>query len=245
MFGRNVRLTAALILLSLFSTPAQAKKQNFISGFPFGVGFAGGAEERPHSSFAAGSQTTASYYSNYFAFQPFWDMVNISFRLTIGWHFYPLLHGAGSNSVGAFTESSDGGSFDYGARVLLAPFLNQSLDRRGYIVVGVGQSTVKLKNTRKYTTGSLAGQSLTERLQGSGTELNGGIGFEFFLLQNYSFQLEAGYTTRAVEAFGYKSTTDLSNATRTDGEEALNADGTKRGFHVWSPYAQIVLNLNL
>jgi len=248
MFGRSVRRPSALLLLFIFlcgPTQAIAKKRNFVNGLPFGVGFAGGIEKPPQSNFAAGTQTASSSYSKYFAVQPFFDLVNVAFRLTLGWHFYPLLNGAGTDTHGNFTESSDGGSFDYGARILLAPYVNHALDQRVYFILGMGQSLVKLKNIRKYSSGTFAGQSFSEQVQGTGLETNAGVGYEFFVLQNYSLQLEAGYAQREADSFKYRTSTDVANQTHPSGAEDLDAAGRPRGFHVWSPYAQIVLNLNL
>lgn len=243
MFGRSAKTAALLLLLS--AGPALAKKQNFVGAFPFGLGFVAGGEKGPRSSFVTGTQTRSSDFGNYFAAEPFFDYVNLAVRLHASWHFYPQLHGSGNDSIGNFTESSDAGSFHYGVRVLLAPFVNQALDQRAYFVVGVTQAVVKLKNARKYSSGGIAGQTNTERLEGKGLDMSYGVGYEFFLIQNYSLQIEAGYLERSVDAFGYKSTTDLAGAPRADGEEATNANGTKKGFHVWGPYVQIVLNLNL
>ncbi len=243
MFGQSVR-TAALLLLFV-SVPAFAKKHNFVGEFPFGLGFVAGAEKGPRSSFVTGNQTRSSDFGNYFAAEPFFDYINLALRLHASWHFSPQLHGAGTNSIGDFTESSDAGSFHYGARLLLAPFVNQALDQRAYFAIGITQATVKIKNARKYSSGGLAGNTYTERLEGKGIDMSYGVGYEFFVLQNWSLQLEAGYLERSVDAFGYKSNADLSNSPRADGEDATNANGTKKGFHVWGPYAQVVLNLNL
>ncbi len=244
MFGQNAKL-AAVLLLFLASAPAFAKKQNLISGSMLGFGFLAGVENRPRTPFATGTQTTSSNYTSYFGFQPFIDLANLAFALKLGWHFYPVANGSGTDGSGNFTESSDGGSFDYGARVLLAPYLNKTLDQRIYFVLGMGQSIVKLKNSRKYSSGSQLDRTNSERVEGTGLELNAGLGYEFFLLQNYSLQLEAGYVQRSVETFNYRSTTDVSGAARSRSDEPLDTAGNKMGFHVWSPYGQIVLNLHL
>ena len=109
MSGRSVSLLA-LILVLFAPSRAHARTQNFLSGTPFGIGFVGGLENRPVSGFAAGNQTTASNYSTFLGFEPFLDLLNVCFRLHVGWHFYPLLSGAGSDTSGSFTESVCGTS---------------------------------------------------------------------------------------------------------------------------------------
>lgn len=245
MCGRSA--SALTVLLSLaFSVPASARKQDFFSGSPFGLGLIGGAESRPVSPFAAGTQATSSPYARYFAAEPFVDLGNVSLRLHAGWHFYPLVSGSGSDSSGTFGESSDAGSLEYGGRLLLAPFLGLSGRSRIYLAFGANVSIVKARNTRTYLSGSMSGQANVERLQGSGLELNGGVGFEVFLVQNYSLQIEAGYADRSIGSFKYKTSTDVSLTPRADGEEALDpATGRPKGFHSYTPYLQLGLSLNL
>ncbi|HEY8279242.1 MAG TPA: outer membrane beta-barrel protein [Bdellovibrionota bacterium] len=243
MFGRSAK--SALLLIALASTPAYARKQNFTSGSAFGVGLIAGLERVPRNDFTGGTQATNSNYGRYYAFEPFFDLLNLQLRLHGGWHFYPEVGGSGTDGYGTFVEKSDAGSFDYGARLLLSPWMSSSFHHRLYFVAGVGMSNVKLKNSRTYTSGGMFDQTNTERLEASGTELNGGVGFEFFLVQNYSLALEFGYASRKADRFTYKSTTDVTRAPRSESDVALQPDGTSKGFHVWSPYFQLALNLNL
>ncbi|MGZ3686193.1 MAG: hypothetical protein ACXVCI_20230, partial [Bdellovibrionota bacterium] len=107
------------------------------------------------------------------------------------------------------------------------------------------QSIVKLKNSRKYTSGTMLNQVNVEQLSGSGTQLSGGLGVEFFLVQNYSLALEAGYSNLAVSTFHYGTSTDSSGATVTSGATATDGAGNNKGWHNYTPYGQLVLNLNL
>lgn len=242
MFGPSVKAFAVSLLL--LSTPALAKKENFLSGSPFGIGFVFGGQKQPSSGFTEQPQTASSSYGTYVALEPYLDFVNFQVRLSGGWHFYSVLHGSGQDSSGNFSDTSSAGSFDYGVKLLLSPWQSPSMDSRAYFILGMGSSIVKAKNTRGYSSGALVATSQSERLEGSGASTNAGVGFEFFLLQNYSMQLEAGYAQVAADSFGYKSSTDFTGATRSDGETAMSG-GNKKGFHLWSPYVQVVLNLNL
>ncbi|MGZ3651803.1 MAG: hypothetical protein ACXVB9_15575 [Bdellovibrionota bacterium] len=243
MFGRRGSL--ALLLILFVPAQAHARNQTFLSGTPFGLGLVAAIDNRPNTGFVAGSQTSTSNYSSSFAVEPFFDLVNVCFRLHAGWHFYPLASGAGSDSHGTFTESSDAGALEYGARILLAPLVGTDMRSRFYFVVGVNDSIVKLKNSRKYTSGTMLNQVNVEQLSGSGTQLSGGLGVEFFLVQNYSLALEAGYSNLAVSTFHYGTSTDSSGATVTSGATATDGAGNNKGWHNYTPYGQLVLNLNL
>jgi hypothetical protein len=245
MCGQNVSFAFSLLLLALAPRAAEAKELNFTSGLPVGIGIVGGLEGKPGNDFVAGTQSSGSAYSSYASAEPFVEFVNVQFRLHAGWHFYPLLSGSGSDSKGTFTEGSNAGSLELGARILLAPYVAEDLRHRAYFVVGLNDSTAKLKNRRKYSTGSMAGQTNTEQLAGSGTEFNVGVGYEFFLLQNYSLALEGGYRTVTVESLHYSTSTDTAGNTVSSGATATNGQGGNKTFHVHAPYAQLVLNLNL
>jgi len=243
MCGRNVR--ALVLLLALFPTLAHARSLNFASGLPVGIGLTGGMESKPGSDFVASPQSSRAAYSTFVAAEPFVDFLNVQIRLHAGWHFYPLLSGSGSDSKGSFNESSDAGSLELGARLLLAPFVAEDLRSRAFFVVGLNDSTVKVKNLRHYSSGSQSGQSNSEQLSGSGTEVSGGIGYEFFLLQNYSLAIEGGYRSVVVDSFHYKTSTDTAGNTVTSGATATNGAGGNKAFHAYAPYAQVILNLNL
>lgn len=243
MFGRSA--SALVALLFFFPISSAAKRVNLASGAPVGLGFVAGLEQRPRSSFAAGNQTTTSNYSNYFLFQPYFDLLNIVFQPYVGWHFYPDLNGAGIDTRGQFTENSQAGNFSYGMRIMLSPYLASNMESRAYFVLAAGMANAKLKNTRIYRNAS--GQvtnSYTERVNGTGVELSAGVGFEFLLLQNYFMQIEAGYSQRNIPLFKYATDTDSGGNTRASGDDVTDAYGNKKGFHLWSPYVQLALNLN-
>lgn len=247
MCGRSAKRAGTLLaLLLLAPSPALARRHNLASGLPFGLGFAAGLEMRPKSAFAAGNQTSASNYASYFLFQPYFDYGNLILQPYIGWHLYPDLGGSGVDARGTFTENSQAGNLSYGGRLLLVYYYSESMESRAYLALGYGVATAKLKNVRIYR--SAAGavtSSFTERVEGSGPELTAGMGYEFLLLQNYSLQIEGGYTQRNIDAFKYSAdTTDAGGNTRTKGDDVADPYGNKKGFHVWSPYAQIAFNLN-
>ncbi len=246
MCGRSVSpLLFALLLIFFAPLSAQARKQSFVTGSPFGIGFAAGGEKVPVSSFAApptGSKPGTSYY---FLFMPRFDFYNVVLQAYAGWHFYPKITGAGTQGTRYFTDASQSGNLSYGARVMLSPFINKDATGRGYLVLGIGQASAKLKNTRTYTATNGDSTSYTENVSGSGLETQLGLGAEFFVLQNYSMGLEAGYTQRNINSFNHDGTNDVTGAVVEKGAEALDSNERNKAFHVWSPYVQLSITLNL
>jgi hypothetical protein len=245
MSGRSTSAVALALLFAFAPARAFAKTVTFYTGVPFGLGVVAGIANRPTTDFVTGNKTSASNYSDYFGVEPFFDAGNVVIRGTAAWHLYPLASGAGSDTHGNFTDSSEASSFDYGLRVELAPYVSQDARSRFYLVVGVFDTLVKLTNNRKYTSGGNAGTTYSAQLQGSSVGVNGGIGFEFFLIQNWSIALEAGYTGAAVGTFHYRTSTDEANNTVSSASVAQDSAGNNKGFKSYSPYGQVVLNLNL
>jgi hypothetical protein len=244
MCGRSARLV--LLLFAFAPIQAYARNVTFFSGTPFGLGILGGIEHRPQTSFAAGNQTSDSNLSSYFGVEPFLDLGNVCFRAHVSWHLYPIVNGSGSDSIGSFTESSDAGSLGYGVRLELAPLVSKDARSRFFFTLGLTDAVVKLKNSRKYSTGPHAGTTYSEQVQGSGVGLNAGLGVETFLVQNWSIALEGGYADRSVDTFHYRTSTDVTGAAETDSSVAKDSPGGKnKGWHAYTPYGQVTLNLNL
>lgn len=250
MCGRSARPSGlallALALSLLAPLPAHARKHNFLTGSPFALSFIAGAESLPKTSFAAGNTNSASSYSHYFLFAPQFDFLNVVLQPYFGWHFYPAISGSGSDTTGNFVETSQSGNMSYGGRLLLAPWISKDVSRRGYIALGIGMASAKLKNTRSYRdTSGATTNSYTESVNGSGLEMQAGLGFEFFALQNYSLSIEAGYAQRNINAFKHSGSNDVTGTAKNKGDEALDRNGRNKAFHVWSPYGQLAFTLNL
>lgn len=240
MFEQSASI--ALLLYLIFASPqAFAKKVDLTSGAPITIGFVAGAEWAPHSGLVSGTKSSSSAYSHYYLFQFSYDLVKFAFQPYAGWHFYPTQKGKAPN----YLDTSQGGGLSYGLRVLLAPFVSENKRSRFYVAASMGVATAKLRNARSYK--DAAGNTTTvntELVSGTGTESSAGAGVEFFLLQNYTLLIEGGYTDRSIEGFSYLSNVDVTGTTRSEGAEVLDEQGRKKGFHVWSPYAQVALNLH-
>jgi hypothetical protein len=241
MYGPSVRTACLFFLLLLPAVPALARTNNFSTKSLLGLGFRAGVENRPHSDFIVDPQTSASSYSKFYLFEPFLDFGNFVIRLSGGLHSHPTLSGKGTDSNGNFSETSDAHSVAYGIQILLVPYYSENLSQRMYIVVGGGNITTSLKNTRNYASGT----SNTEKLSGSGLEYQYGAGYEFYFVQTYSIQFELGYRTLTISKFGYKLGNDLEGIARQKDDTAKSSQtGLVKKFHHDTPYFSVALNLN-
>ena len=243
MCGRSASLL--LLALSLFLSPAaHARKKNFFSDSPFGLGFKSGLENKPNTDFVTvNPQTTGSDYSYYFAFEPFFDFGNFVIRGTASLHYHPTVRGSGSDTKGIFAETSNAKSVNYGVEIKLVPIGSQDFTRRAYIFAGIANAVVSAESKRTYSTGSAA--NAIEKVRGTGQEIRGGVGFEAIFTQNYSFELELGYHALSVNEFGYRSTGNIEGATVNVGETARKTVGRPKGFQQLGPFLSAAFNLNL
>ncbi|MGZ3694749.1 MAG: hypothetical protein ACXWQO_11240, partial [Bdellovibrionota bacterium] len=101
--------------------------------------------------------------------------------------------------------------------------------------------STSMKNKRTYSSGI----SYTEKVKGSGQAIKFGMGYEFYFVQNYSFQLELGYSMLTISEFKYSAGNDVEGKTRADGESAVFPQtGLVKKFHLDSPYLSLGLSLN-
>lgn len=242
MSGRSAKFS--LLLLSLLLSPlAQARKQSFISNSPFGIGFKTGLENRPQLDFIADPQSVSTKAGYFFGFEPFVDFANIVIRATASLHSNPHFSSVSRNTIGNYNETSDVSTFHYGIHLKLVPFFSQDLSSRAYLLLGAASVVATAKNNRTYSTGSTA--SYNEKIRGTGQEILVGAGFETFLIQNYSLELEAGYQSLHVHQFGYQSSKDIEGNSRNEGETVLSsATNREKKFHQMGPYVSLGLNLN-
>lgn len=238
MFGRSAKLAC---LLALLSAPAHAKKSDFYSGIPFGLGFQAGIAPKPSTDLVTKPQSASSGFSHYFAVEPFLDFGNFELRLTGQFHFLPAVSGSGTDSTGAYAENSDTSFFLYGAHLVLVPYLSDTKTSRAYIKLGYSLASASGKNTRTYTA---SGDVYTEQFDGHTQELLFGAGFEFFLAQNYSLQFEAGARQMEFGHLSYTGGTDLSGHAQSSGAPLLTATGANKKLNYTGAYGSVGLNLN-
>jgi hypothetical protein len=228
----------AVLLAFAFSPAALAKKHTFSSGIPFGLGFRAGISQNPDTDLVAQPRSTSSGFTPFFGFEPFLDFGNFAIRFSGQLHSMPVVSGTGPGST--YSETSDVSSFLYGVHLQLAPYISESDTNRAYIKLGLSQAIARGENKRTYT----GGTAYTEKFEGKTRELLLGAGFEFFLVQNYSMQIEAGARQLEFERLTSRGGTDLSGATKNSGDPLLNADGSNKKLNQSSAYFSVGLNLN-
>jgi hypothetical protein len=241
MCGRKNKFWLFILLLAL-PISAEAKKTNFSTGIPFGLGFRGILSAAPDSGFVAEPQTKAASYGKAYSFEPFFDFSNFVVRGYATLHDHPLVSGTGTG----FAESSEAAAFGYGFQVLLAPLISETKTTRGYVFFGVGQTTTNIKTTRNYLNAQGATTaSYLERARSTSEEITAGLGFDFIFVQNYSMQIEMGFRKLSYGRFSYESTVDRAGTTRGKGEVVLDlTTGNQRKFDSSGAFGSVALNLN-
>lgn len=241
MSGQSAKtLAALLIFLSLPTSSAHAKQWNFDTGSIFGLGLVGGVNQNPGSDFVTKPITTSASFSHFFGFEPFLDFGNFILRFSGKLQSYPVFSGSGSAAQGQFTETSDIGSGIYGVHLLLSPYISENKTRRGFIKLGYSQGIAKGKNVRTFANGA----RYTEKIEARTSEMLLGIGFEFFLVQNYSMQIESGYRQSEYEKAEHVEGTDVNGVAKNKGDPVLNSAGGAKKFNDSGVYASVGLNLH-
>jgi len=219
---------------------AEAKLWNFDSGSPLGLGFVAGVAQNPDSDFVEKPQTTSTSFSHFFGFEPFLDFGNFIIRLSGQLHSYPIYSGGGTAGQGAFTETSDVGSVVFGAHLLLSPYVSESKLSRGFIKLGFSQGIARGENVRTFASGPIYEEKFESRTR----ELLFGLGYEFFLVQNYSMQIESGFRQSEYEKAEYRSGTDLNGVAKSKGDALVNTAGGNKKMNNSGAYFSVGLNLN-
>jgi hypothetical protein len=238
MFARSVSALLAGLLLT--APPAEAKLWNFETGSPLGLGLLVGISQNPDSDFVEKPQNTSASFSHFFGFEPYVDFGNFIIRLSGQLHSYPIFSGRGTASQGAFTETSDVGSVVFGAHLLLLPYVSETKLSRGFIKLGFSQGIARGENVRTFASGPIYEEKFESRTR----ELLFGLGYEFFLVQNYSLQIESGFRQAEYEKAEYLGGKDLNGVAKTKGDPLLNTNGGNKKFNSGGAYFSVGLNLN-
>ncbi len=239
MFGRNVSFL--LLFLLCYSPLAQAKKWTFVTGSPFGVGLLTGVSAGPDTDLVVKPQTQNRSFSHFYGFEPFLDFGNFAIRLSGQVHYHPIVSGGGTSGGANFTETSDVTTLLYGGQLLLAPYISEGQTTRAFLKMGLSHAKAFGKNKRTFADG---GPIYTEKFDGKTRELSFSGGLEFFLVQNYSLQLEGGFRQIEFEKLTYSGGTDLNGTTRTAGETMYKPDLTQKKLNYSGAYFAAGLNLN-
>ena len=238
MYVHNTKLALSLFLLLLPSL-AEAKLSNFASRSNFGIGIDGILEAKPSSDFATSPTSSASSYSHAFGLQPYGDFGNFVVKGDFSIHYAPEISGGGTDAIGKFTESSSSSLWSAGVILELIPYVAKDQRERIFIKIGAGEAKATLTNTRSYP-------AVTNVEKDSGTTeyYLAGAGYEFFLLQNYSLELGAGYQSFNFGKFSYSSGTQVNGNTLVNGATVSKTSGGNKSFDLSGFYFNLGLNLH-
>ena len=219
------------------SSSAFAKQWNFDAGTPLGFGLRAGITKNPATDVIGDPQTYSASFSKFYAIEPFLDLGNVTFRTLVQANFNSDI----SASTTAYGETGDIDEILYGAQLQLAPFVSKSRRHRIYGKFGYALASLSGKNKRTYTAGTVN----EERFKGTGHQVLLGSGFEFFLTQNYTLQLETGYSWLKFSELKYKEGSgDLAGTKKTEGTDLTTANGNKKRFNASGAYFSLCLNLH-
>lgn len=230
-------LRISFFLFFLFSQNAEAKVLTFSSGAAFGIGLKGIIAQAPATDVierASARQT----YSKGFSFEPFFDFGNFGIRLVAQGILPPNYTNSGA--FGGYSDTADFYLTQYGVQLQLCPFVSDDNRRRMFLKAGYSLGSLNGENKRTYTNGL----TYEEKYEGSSTEILGALGFEFFLVQNYSLSWEIGYTQAEVSQLSYKGGTTLTGVEKEKGLPLLTDGGVNRKITMSGGYLGIGLNLN-
>lgn len=229
----------ALFLFGLLPS-AQAKKFNFANTTGVGLYFKGGASQNPKNDFAtSASPDAARDYSLFFAFEPGVDFGNFGLRGNFTTHVIPNTSGSSTDTILSknYEESSELSLKSYGLSILFFPHYAQGARSRIYFGLGAGLASAEVKNTRSYlnATGTI---TATNEVRGDASSeyLQGFLGFEFFVVQNYTLQFEAGYRDLSFGEFEYKSSTSIQGTTVVPGATILSPRGATQAITMQGLY---------
>ncbi len=242
MCGRIIKLFLFCILVLAFGARAEARKQNFYNKSGIGFAFRAGVAGIPENETLNTPRTSAGSYTTILGFEPFVDFDNFGIRGVVAWNRVPSASASGTDTVLGqnFNESSEVSVLNYGGSVMFYPYYSAKKESRAYFGAGGGLAHLYMENKRGYVNASgVQLSSHTMKAQGSTTYLQGFLGFEFFLVQNYTLGLEAGYRAMKYNDLEYKTSTDARGTNVDIGTPVRNVSGVKAGYNLSGVYGMV------
>jgi hypothetical protein len=154
-------------------------------------------------------------------------------------HYAPDVSGAGSDSTGAFNESSSASTYSFGVLLELIPYISQNHRERILVRIGGGEAIAHLTNTRNYPT--------ITNIEKDGTSTQYyllGAGYEFFLLQNYSLEMGLDYRSMNFGSFTYTSGSNVAGGSVIAGNTVKQTSGAAKGFNLSGVNFSVAFNLH-
>jgi len=221
MCARAIKLLFLTLIFCGLSSPTHARTATFASKSGFGLYFKGGASNNPKNDFATANPANATRsYTMFGGFEPGMDFGNFGIRANASMYLIPDTSGNNTDTVlaQAYRENTELSVISYGGALLFFPHYTEGKRGRIYFGMGGGLAMAFHKATRTYLDGAGNATATYEVKGRSSTEYWQGIlGYEFFMVQNYTFQLEAGYRTLSFNEFEYKSSNNIQGTTVNQG----------------------------
>ena len=243
MCGRIIRIFLCFSFLFLvFGVNAEARKQNFNTKSGIGFAFRAGVAGIPKNETLNTPQTSSGSYTTILGFEPFVDFDNFGIRGVIAWNRVPTASASGTDTAlgQTFNESSDVSVLNYGGSVMFFPYYSEGKRARAYFGAGGGLAQLYMKNIRNYTNASgTVLSSNTVKAQGSTTYVQGFLGYEFFLVQNYTLGFETGYRGIKYNDLEYKTSTDARGANVNIGTPFKDINGVNASYNMSGIYGMV------
>lgn len=236
-------MTVSILAMATLSNPANARKIDFQKatfGFEFSISGLKSPKTSLHPDFGAFESKYLKEYGVAFFFdlggviilKPYISMLSIA-----------NASASGATDLGRlFTQSMETSGLVYGARISLAPYLSDDSRSRFYFGGGVGIANISIKRQRIFQSG--AAEINTQEASGSDIVLDAHMGYEFFIVQNYSLAIEAGYRRLMVEQFSHDEGTALDGSEVAAGTTLLTEGGQNEAFNVEGMTVSLLFHLH-
>lgn len=217
-------------LFCLAASSAHAKRISF-NDTQFSVELFGTGYKAPTSTLVPSGGAFISSFGKEFGLGLAFDMGSvIVLRPSIAILSIPKAdaNGVDSSDSRSFSQTMESSGMVYSGKISLIPFVSKDANRRVYFGGGFGIANVSIKRQRTYQSG--AGETNSQEASGSALYYEGHLGFEFFLVQNYTLALEAGYRKLAIDKFTHSSGTDMQGNTVSEGATLTDSSSANEDF---------------
>ncbi len=240
----NFSLAIVATITITLVQPAHAKRIDFKKSL-FGIELSGLGMKSPKTALIQDIGNFSSEYINEFGFGMFFDLGGVIVLRP----FVALMTVSDNTAIDtddfdgrAFSQTLTSSGLAYGARISLAPYISDSARRRFYFGGGGGIVNISIARQRTYASGAL--ETNSQEAAGSALFYDAHIGYEFFLVQNYSFGIELGYRRMEISDFKHESGTDMRGVSQSEGELLKDDSDSNEGFNLTGPTVTALFRLH-
>lgn len=243
---KSARNALFIIALSLFLLPTIGSTKTIdFSKTMFGVELSALGMKSAKTSFLPDAGSFESSYVYEYHIGLFFDLGSV-ILLRPGFSILSLSDGTATGTDAsdgrAFTQTLESSGTMFSGKISLVPFVSDDNNRRIYFGGEVGIASISLKRQRAYASG--AAETNSQEASGSGIYLGAHLGFEMFLVQNYSLGIEVGYRKLELSSFEHESGTSMRGASVDEGTELLDEAGRNEAFNLNGATVSASFNLH-